>query len=75
MLRYAHDALAGHSDDAFLLARQVNFESIHKHDAMAEAAALLGELRSELRGETGRGRTTLEQWLYPPAARPAPLTH
>jgi len=65
MLRYAHDILDGHPDDAFVLARQVNFESIHKHDAVAESCSTLGELRRELRGEPGVHHTTLEQWLNP----------
>ena len=69
MLRYAHDALEDFPDDAFVLARQVNYESIHKHDAMAESCATLGELRRELRGETGVGHTTLEEWLYPAGVR------
>lgn len=69
MLRYAHDALAELPDDAFVLARQVNFESIHKHDAMAESCATLGELRRELRGETPVAHMTLEDWLNPPDGR------
>jgi GTP cyclohydrolase IV len=64
MLAFAHEALADAPDDAFVLARQVNFESIHKHDAVAESCAALGELRRELRGETGVSHTTLEQWLH-----------
>ena len=69
MLRYAHDALADFPDDAFVLARQVNFESIHKHDAAAESCATLGELRRELRGEPGVEHTSLEGWLYPASVR------
>jgi GTP cyclohydrolase-4 len=64
MLRYAHDALADSPDDAFVFARQVNYESIHKHDAVAESCALLGELRRELAGETGVSHTSLEEWMY-----------
>ncbi len=64
MLRYANDALAGLAGDNFLWARQVNFESIHKHDAVAESCATLAELRRELSGETEVRHTTLEQWLY-----------
>jgi GTP cyclohydrolase IV len=63
MLRYAHDALSDLPDEGFVLARQVNFESIHKHDAVAESCSTLGELRRELRGEPGVRHTTLEQWL------------
>jgi GTP cyclohydrolase-4 len=65
MLRYVHDALALLPDDAFVMARQINFESIHKHDAVAESCSTLGELRRELRGEPGVRHTTLEQWLHP----------
>jgi GTP cyclohydrolase I/GTP cyclohydrolase-4 len=46
-------------DDAFLSARQENFESIHQHDVVAERFGLLGELRRD-----GGGRfTTLREWL------------
>jgi GTP cyclohydrolase-4 len=69
MLRYAHDVLADHPDDAFVLARQINFESIHKHDAVAESCSTLGELRSERRGEPNVNHTTLEQWLNPGFSR------
>jgi hypothetical protein len=43
----------------------VNFESIHKHDALAESCATVGELRRELAGAAGVRHTTLEEWLYP----------
>jgi GTP cyclohydrolase-4 len=62
MLRYAHDALADFPDDDFVAARQLNFESIHKHDAVAESCSTLGELRRELRGESDVHHTTLEEW-------------
>lgn len=69
MLRYACDALLDIADDSFISARQINFESIHKHDAVAESGGTLGELRRELAGEASTGRTRLEDWLYPAAAR------
>ena len=68
ILRYAHDALAHLPDDAFVLGRQVNYESIHKHDAVAESCSTLGELRRELRGEPDVSHTTLEAWLDRPPA-------
>src|SRR5207248_4341478 len=40
------------ADDDFVLARQINFETIHNHDVLAERFGTVGELRSEL--ETGR---------------------
>ncbi|WP_428565254.1 MAG: GTP cyclohydrolase MptA [Solidesulfovibrio sp. DCME] len=52
-------------DDAFVLAKQENLESIHKHNAFAERYGTLGEVRRELRGE-GLGmaaHTSLDQWL------------
>jgi GTP cyclohydrolase-4 len=55
-------------DDAFVLARQENFESIHAHNAYAERCGLLGDIRGELegRGARGAGRaraSSLESWL------------
>ena len=32
-------------DDTFVMAKQINFESIHKHDAFAERSGTLGEIR------------------------------
>lgn len=58
------DMYADLGDDTFVFASQVNYESIHKHDAFAEAFGTFGELREELR--TGRyvtSRTDLEGWL------------
>jgi GTP cyclohydrolase-4 len=71
MLRYLGDALADFPDDTFVFARQVNYESIHKHDAVAESCCTLAELRRELRGETGVQHTTLELWLHGSAAVPS----
>jgi GTP cyclohydrolase IV len=50
--------------DDFLLARQVNFETIHNHDVLAERFGTVGELRREL--ATGRHsprHTALHEWL------------
>lgn len=69
MLRYVADAFPRLPDDAFVFAKQVNLESIHKHDAVAQTSATLGQLRRELSGAQGVGHTTLERWLYPSAAR------
>ena len=52
------------SDDAFVFASQVNYESIHKHDAFAEAFGTFGELRGELRtGAMAPSKTELAAWL------------
>jgi len=51
-------------DDTFVFASQVNYESIHKHDAFAESFATFGELRQELATQTYvRTKTSLADWL------------
>ena len=49
MLARALDMYADFGDDTFVAARQVNYESIHKHDAIADAFGTFGEFRQELR--------------------------
>ncbi len=52
------------ADEDFLLARQVNFETIHDHDVVAERYGLAGELRGELgTGEPAVHHTDLREWL------------
>ncbi len=60
-------------DETFVAASQVNYESIHKHDALAEAFGTFGELRRELRsGSLERSeRTDLATWL---GTRASPVT-
>lgn len=51
-------------DGDFLLSRQVNFETIHAHDVLAERHGTVGELREELEtGELASSQTTLAAWL------------
>jgi GTP cyclohydrolase IV len=51
-------------DDAdFLFSRQVNLETIHRHDVLAERSSTVGELRSELAGSPSRSPVELQQWL------------
>jgi GTP cyclohydrolase I/GTP cyclohydrolase-4 len=52
-------------DDDFVLSRQVNFETIHAHEVVAERYGTVGELRAELQGG-GHGplkHTELRDWL------------
>jgi GTP cyclohydrolase IV len=63
MLAGALDMYADFDDDAYVSARQVNEESIHKHDAFAQGFGSFGELRTELRGESFDHRTRPTQWL------------
>ena len=63
-LRDALDTLPQLDDDDFLLSKQVNFETIHVHDVVAERFGTVGELRSELAtGEPSPQQTTLAAWL------------
>src|SRR5881396_154915 len=52
-------------DDDFVLSRQVNFETIHAHEVLAERYGTIGDLRGELAGaEHGPLRhTELRDWL------------
>jgi GTP cyclohydrolase-4 len=50
-------------DDCYVHARQVNMETIHKHDVFAQRGGRLGEIRGELSDGEPRGRTTLPAWL------------
>jgi len=51
------------SDDAYVHARQVNLETIHKHDVYAERGGTLGEIRAELAGASAPRATTLPEWI------------
>lgn len=51
MIRGVVEALPELSDGAFVSARQVNLETIHQHDVVAERFGTLGEIRTEY--ETG----------------------
>src|SRR6478672_149115 len=65
-LRGALDAYPELEDGDFLYARQVNFETIHSHDVLAERHGTVGELRAELEHGTRLERhTELQAWLAP----------
>jgi GTP cyclohydrolase IV len=52
------------ADGDFLLARQLNFETIHSHEVLAERYGTVGELRAELYDGTPAARhTELREWL------------
>jgi MptA/FolE2 family GTP cyclohydrolase len=63
-LKGALDAMPDLDGGDFLFARQVNFETIHAHDVLAEREGTVGELRSELDGGAPAARhTSLADWL------------
>jgi GTP cyclohydrolase IV len=54
--------------EAFVMARQENLETIHRHNVIAERYGKLDDLRAELEsGEHQRRHTTLREWLEAPA--------
>ncbi len=64
MVKSALDSYPELADDDFVAARQVNFETIHNHDVLAERFGTVGELRSELEtGEHEAAHTELREWL------------
>jgi GTP cyclohydrolase I/GTP cyclohydrolase-4 len=60
-------AFPGLADPAFVEARQVNLETIHQHNVVAERFGTLGEIRREF--ETGAPtpkHTSRREWLDAP---------
>jgi GTP cyclohydrolase-4 len=50
-------------DGDFVFSQQVNLETIHRHDVVAERTGTVGELRAELGGEPAAAHTELRDWL------------
>jgi GTP cyclohydrolase I/GTP cyclohydrolase-4 len=64
MVRGVIDRLPQLDDRAFVSAQQVNLETIHQHNVVAERFGTLGEIREELRsGEPSPAHTGLSAWL------------
>ena len=63
-LKEALETYPALEDDDLLSSRQVNLETIHTHDVLAERAGTVGELRRELEsGEQADSHTELADWL------------
>jgi GTP cyclohydrolase IV len=72
MVKGTLDGYGGLEDDDFVLARQVNFETIHNHDVLAERFGTVGELRDELtNGGHSARHTELRDWLRGASLDPA----
>jgi GTP cyclohydrolase I/GTP cyclohydrolase-4 len=63
MIRGVVEAFPDLDDRAFVSARQVNLETIHQHDVVAERFGTLGEVRSELRTGQPTLHTSRRAWL------------
>ncbi len=50
-------------DIDFIFSRQLNEETIHLHDVLAERSGTVGELRGELAGASAPQHTELRDWL------------
>jgi GTP cyclohydrolase I/GTP cyclohydrolase-4 len=63
-LKEALETYAELADDDFLWSRQLDLETIHTHDVLAERYGTVGELRRELEhGERPARHTELREWL------------
>ena len=49
--------------DDFVHSRQLNLETIHRHDVLAERSGTVAELRGELAGTVAAQHTELRDWL------------
>jgi GTP cyclohydrolase-4 len=68
MIRRVLETYADMHPDAFVMARQENLETIHRHNVVAERYGTVGELRHELQsGEHVRHHQTMREWLEQPA--------
>ena len=64
MIRGVIDVFPSLDDRAFVSARQVNLETIHQHNVVAERFGTLGEIRSELAsGVPATDHTSRRAWL------------
>ncbi len=70
MIRGVSETYPELAADAFVLARQENLETIHRHSVVAERSGLLAEIRAEIAsGEHSPHHLTMREWLEAPAAR------
>jgi GTP cyclohydrolase IV len=69
MVRQVVEGYPDLPDDAFVMARQENLETIHRHNVVAERYGTLADLRAELRsGEHQAHHRTMREWLEAPAS-------
>jgi GTP cyclohydrolase I/GTP cyclohydrolase-4 len=69
MIRQVVEGYPDLPDDAFVMARQENLETIHRHNVVAERYGTLGELRRELAsGEHTAHHLSMREWLEAPVS-------
>jgi GTP cyclohydrolase I/GTP cyclohydrolase-4 len=68
MIRRVVEGYPDLPDEAFVMARQENLETIHRHNVVAERYGTLADLRAELSSGEHRARhLTMREWLESPA--------
>ncbi|HWO84172.1 MAG TPA: GTP cyclohydrolase MptA [Solirubrobacterales bacterium] len=69
MVRQVVEGYTDLPEQTFVMARQENLETIHRHNVVAERYGTLGDLRAELQsGEHGAHHVTVREWLEAPAS-------
>jgi GTP cyclohydrolase I/GTP cyclohydrolase-4 len=67
MIRRVIESFPGLHEEAFVMARQENLETIHRHNVVAERYGTAADLRKELAtGEHLRHHLTMREWLEAP---------
>jgi GTP cyclohydrolase IV len=68
MVRQVVEGYPDLPEQTFVMARQENLETIHRHNVVAERYGTLGDLRAELaNGEHQAHHMTMREWLEAPA--------
>jgi GTP cyclohydrolase IV len=70
-LKSVVDRYPDFADGDFVHSRQLNLETIHRHDVLAERSGTVGELRQELAGASAARHTELRDWLTSGGTSPA----
>jgi GTP cyclohydrolase IV len=69
MIRRVIESYPDMHEEAFVMARQENLETIHRHNVVAERYGTLGDLRRELQsGEHAAHHLTMREWLEAPGS-------
>ena len=69
MVRQVVEGYPDLPEETFVMARQENLETIHRHNVVAERYGTLGDLRAELSsGEHQAHHVTMREWLEAPTA-------
>ena len=67
MVRQVVEGYPDLPEQTFVMARQENLETIHRHNVVAERYGTLGDLRRAASGEHQAHHVTMREWLEAPA--------